>query len=107
MGWEELNTIADRVYTLIRAFWVREFGEKWSNEMDYPPARWFEEPLGKGALKGAKLDRAKYEVMLKMYYKKRGWDERGVPTKTTLERLGLRDVAKQLKKHVKTLEIAA
>ena len=101
MGWEELNTIADRVYTLIRAFWVREFGEKWSNEMDCPPARWFEEPLGKGALKGAKLDRAKYEVMLKMYYKKRGWDERGVPTKTTLERLGLRDVAKQLKKHVK------
>jgi len=101
MGWEELNTIADRVYTLIRAFWVREFGEKWSTEMDCPPARWFEEPLGKGALKGAKLDRTKYEVMLKMYYKKRGWDERGVPTKTTLERLGLRDVAEQLKKHVK------
>gem|GEM_PF-3923855 len=32
---EELNTIADRVYTLIRAFWVRELGEKWSYEMDY------------------------------------------------------------------------
>ena len=36
-----------------------------------PPARCFEEPLDKGALRGTKLDRAKYEVMLKMYYRKR------------------------------------
>jgi aldehyde:ferredoxin oxidoreductase len=49
-------------------------------------------------MKGAKLDRAKYEVMLRMYYRKRGWDERGIPTKTTLKRLGLEDVAKKLKK---------
>jgi aldehyde:ferredoxin oxidoreductase len=101
IGWDELHTIADRVYTLMRAFWVREFGEKWSAEMDYPPARWFDEPLNKGALKGAKLDKTKYEVMLKTYYKKRGWNERGIPTKTTLEKLGLKDVAKQLKKHAK------
>lgn len=101
LNWNELNQIADRVYTLIRAFWVREYGKKWSREMDCPPARWFEQPLKKGALRGAKLDRAKYEVMLNMYYKKRGWDERGIPTKTTLERQGLREVAKQLKKYVK------
>ncbi|MEM2690566.1 MAG: aldehyde ferredoxin oxidoreductase C-terminal domain-containing protein, partial [Candidatus Bathyarchaeia archaeon] len=104
MGWDELYTIADRVYTLMRAFWVREYGEKWNPEMDFPPARWFNEPLNKGPLKGAKLDRTKYEVMLKMYYKKRGWDERGIPTKTTLEKLGLKDAAKQLSKHVKLWE---
>ncbi len=104
IGWDELNLIADRVYTLIRAFWVREYGKNWSREMDFPPARWFEEPLTKGNLKGAKLDRAKYEVMLNMYFRKRGWDERGVPTKTTLEKLGLKDVAKQLKKSVKLWE---
>ncbi len=104
ISWDELNRIADRVYTLIRAFWVREYGKNWSKEMDYPPARWFEQPLAKGALKGAKLDKAKYEVMLNMYYKKRGWDERGIPTKTTLEKLGLKDVANQLKKHVKLWE---
>ena len=104
ISWDELNIIADRVYTLIRAFWVREYGKNWSREMDFPPARWFEEPLTKGNLKGAKLDKAKYEVMLNMYYRKRGWDERGIPTKTTLERLGLKDVAKQLKKHVKLWE---
>ncbi|MEM2104717.1 MAG: aldehyde ferredoxin oxidoreductase C-terminal domain-containing protein, partial [Candidatus Bathyarchaeia archaeon] len=104
VNWEKLNLIADRVYTLIRAFWVREFMEKWSSQMDYPPARWFNEPLEKGAFKGVKLDRAKYEVMLKLYYRKRGWDERGIPTKTTLERLGLNNVAKQLRKYVKLYE---
>ncbi|MEM0007402.1 MAG: aldehyde ferredoxin oxidoreductase family protein [Candidatus Bathyarchaeia archaeon] len=104
ISWDELNLIADRVYNLIRAFWIREYGRNWSREMDFPPARWFEEPLTKGNLKGAKLDRAKYEVMLNMYYRKRGWDERGIPTKTTLEKLGLKDVAKQLKKRVKLWE---
>jgi aldehyde:ferredoxin oxidoreductase len=104
MGWDELNLIADRVYTLIRAFWVREYGKNWSREMDFPPARWFEEPLTEGNLKGAKLDKTKYEVMLNIYYRKRGWDERGIPTKTTLEKLGLKDVAKQLKKRVKLWE---
>jgi len=103
-GWDELNLIADRVYTLIRAFWVREYGKNWSREMDFPPARWFEEPLTEGNLKGAKLDKTKYEVMLNIYYRKRGWDERGIPTKTTLEKLGLKDVAKQLKKRVKLWE---
>jgi len=102
--WDNLNLIADRVFNLIRAFWIREFGKKWSREMDVLPARWFEEPLTKGSLKGAKLDRTKYDVMLQRYYRKREWDERGIPTKTTLNKLGLEDVAKQLKKRVKLYE---
>jgi aldehyde:ferredoxin oxidoreductase len=104
MTWENLNLIADRTFNLIRAFWIREYGKNWSKEMDVPPARWFKEPLTKGPFKGAKLDRTKYDVMLQKYYKKRGWDERGIPTKSTLKRLGLDDVAKQLKKHVKLYE---
>ena len=102
--WDELNVIADRIFTLIRAFWVREYGKNWSREMDMPPARWFEEPLTKGPLKGAKLDRVKYDVLLNRYYRKRGWDERGIPTKRTLKKLGLEDVAKKLKKRVKIYE---
>ncbi|MCL6577857.1 MAG: aldehyde ferredoxin oxidoreductase family protein [Candidatus Bathyarchaeota archaeon] len=104
MNWDNLNLIADRIFNLTRAFWIREYGKSWSKEMDVPPARWFEEPLTKGALKGAKLERAKYDVMLQRYYKKRGWDERGIPTKTTLDKLGLKDVAKQLGKRVKLYE---
>jgi aldehyde:ferredoxin oxidoreductase len=104
MTWENLNLIGDRIFNLIRAFWIREYGKSWGKEMDVPPARWFEDPLTKGPLKGAKLDRAKYEVMLQRYYHKRGWDERGIPTKTTLRKLGLEDAAKQLNKKVRLFE---
>ncbi len=101
MQWEDLNVIGDRVFNLTRAFWVREFGKKWSAEMDIPPVRWFEEPLSKGPLKGTKLDRAKYDSMLQTYYRKRGWDGRGIPMKSTLSKLGLKDVAHELGKCVK------
>jgi aldehyde:ferredoxin oxidoreductase len=101
MKWEDLYLIADRIFNLTRAFWIREYGKNWTSEMDVPPARWFDEPITQGALKGAKLDRAKYGEMLQMYYGKRGWDERGVPRKSTLKKLGLEDVAGQLKKSVK------
>jgi len=97
---EDMYTVADRTYALIRAFWVREFGKQWNNSMDMVPARWFTEPLTKGQFKGAKLDKTKYEAMLQMYYKKRGWDQRGIPTKKTLTKLGLAEVAKELSKHV-------
>jgi aldehyde:ferredoxin oxidoreductase len=101
MNWDALNIIGDRVFNLTRAFWVREFGDKWGQEMDVPPARWFDEPTTEGPLKGSKLDRAKYEVMLQRYYEKRGWDRRGIPSRTTLKQLGLEDAARQLEKRVK------
>ena len=99
-SWNDLNIIADRVFNLTRAFWVREYGKKWSAEMDVPPPRWFEEPLTAGSLKGARLDRSKYDEMLQLYYKKRGWDDRGIPKKSTLASLGLGDVVKELGSHV-------
>jgi aldehyde:ferredoxin oxidoreductase len=100
MSFEDIFRIADRAFNLIRAFWVREFGEQWSSSMDVVPERWFNEPLTKGPLKGTKLDKTKYEYMQQLYYQKRGWDHRGIPTKTTLGKLGLTDVATELSKHV-------
>jgi aldehyde:ferredoxin oxidoreductase len=97
----QLNEISDRILTLIRAFWVREYGDKWSRELDVPPMRWFKEPLTQGALRGSILDLEKYNVMLSSYYDKRGWDKRGIPKQSTLERLGLGEEAKQLKAYVK------
>jgi aldehyde:ferredoxin oxidoreductase len=102
--WDDLNLIADRVLNLIRAFWIREYGKGWSKEMDVPPARWFEEPITKGALRGAKLDRAKYDDMLQRYYRRRGWDERGIPTKATLRKLGLDDAIEKLENRVRLSE---
>jgi len=97
---ELLYNVADRIYALIRAFWVREFGQAWSRLMDYPPKRWFKEPLTKGPYKGFTLDATKFDALLNIYYEKRGWDSRGIPRLTTLERLGLKDVAQQLSKFV-------
>jgi aldehyde:ferredoxin oxidoreductase len=97
---EQLNQISDRILTLIRAFWVREYREKWTRDMDIPPMRWFKEPLTEGTMKGSVLDYAKYNNMLSTYYEKRGWDERGIPKKNTLEQLGLVDEANQLNSYV-------
>ena len=100
LSWATLYQIAERSNHLIRAFWVREFGKNWTKEMDVPPLRWFVEPLTKGPLKGHRLDKAKYYAMLNKYYLKRGWDERGIPKKSTLKKFGLSDVANQLNKQV-------
>ena len=95
---EEISVLGDRIYTLIRSYWIRE-NRSWSREMDYPPSRWFEEPLNQGDLKGYTLDRARYDEMLSRYYEIRGWDEIGIPQKETLEGLGLGDIVSVLGKN--------
>ncbi len=101
---DKLNQVSDRILTLIRTFWIREYGNKWSRDLDIPPMRWFKEPLTDGNLKGAKLDLDKYQAMLNTYYAKRGWDENGIPKKSTLKKLGLQDEALQLEKYAKMEE---
>jgi aldehyde:ferredoxin oxidoreductase len=38
--------------------------------------------------------------MLRKYYERRGWDERGVPRESTLRRLKLEYTMRELSKHV-------
>ena len=92
---DQLLTIGDRIYALVRCFWKREypdFGRSW----DIAPERWFTEPLTKGPQKGVKVDREGYTRMQDWYYEMRGWDNNGIPTRKTLEKLGLADVANAL-----------
>jgi aldehyde:ferredoxin oxidoreductase len=98
---DDMWALGDRVYALIRAFWVREFEGKWDRKRDYPPERWFKEPLTQGPLTGKKLDKAKYDTLLGYYYEKRGWDDRGIPTMATMKNLGLEKEAEGLSKVVK------
>ena len=97
----DLFVIADRIFALMRAFWAREFQNRWNATMDSPPARWFKKPLTKGPFKGVALDREKYDAMLRIYYEKRGWDNRGIPRKRTLVKLGLEDISHELSRYVK------
>jgi len=95
--------MADRIYDLIRCFWAREHGG-WSREMDYPPERWFKEPLTRGPLAGSKLSKEAYDKLLSWYYEARGWDSRGLPRKSTLRERGLGYVAEQLEAQGMKLE---
>ena len=88
--------VAERIYNLIRSLWIREYGPAWNRSMDYPPLRWFEEPLTKGPFKGCKLSFKAYQQMLDWYYDSRGWNSQGIPKRSTLNRLGLSNVAEQL-----------
>ncbi|MGQ4915938.1 MAG: aldehyde ferredoxin oxidoreductase family protein [Candidatus Asgardarchaeia archaeon] len=97
---DDFYKVADRIYNVIRAFWVREYGNKWGRHMDMPPVRWFKEPLTVGPFKGKHLDEEKYQQLLTWYYERRGWDERGIPKRETLVNLGLSDVADELSKYV-------
>jgi aldehyde:ferredoxin oxidoreductase len=94
---EQLNTISDRILNLIRAFWVREYGANWSRQLDMPPSRWFNEPLKEGKLAGSHLNIEEYNNLLSNYYQKRGWNQNGVPEKSTMARLGIEKEAEELK----------
>jgi len=100
MPFKALIYSADKTLNLIRAFWIREYGNNWTREMEIPPMKWFKNPLTTGPLKGAMLDLVKFDGMLKKYYAKRGWDERGIPKRSTLQKLSLPEVAKQLENYV-------
>ncbi|MGQ9585134.1 MAG: aldehyde ferredoxin oxidoreductase family protein [Anaerolineae bacterium] len=89
---EELLHISERIWNLTRLYWVREvegFGREW----DAPPARFTEFPAESGATKGQRTTREEAQKLLDMYYEKRGWDSRGIPTRQKLEALGLTEFA--------------
>lgn len=92
---DNISLIAERIYTLIRLFWIREYGY-WDKTFDYPPMRWFKEPLTKGQYKGRHLDINNYDTMLVNYYEMRGWDNRGFPRLNTLKKLGLEEEGRSI-----------
>ena len=92
LNWElkDFDQIADRIYALIRAFWVRETPD-WGREYDCVPRIWFN-PKNvdkEGPIAGKVLEYYKYNQLLDHYYDIRGWDKRGIPKKQTMKELGL------------------
>ncbi|MDJ0782094.1 MAG: aldehyde ferredoxin oxidoreductase family protein [Desulfosarcinaceae bacterium] len=90
--WEELLAVSERIWTLTRAISLKEvpgFGRAW----DFPPERFSTEPITSGPNKGRLLSREKLERLLDWYYRARGWDAEGRPTRETYARMGLADEA--------------
>jgi len=82
---ESLNDIGERIWNLQRAILVRE-GR--TSEDDTLYSSYFQE----GGMNREDFERAKEN-----YYRMRGWDDKtGIPTRETLVRLGLNDIAEEL-----------
>jgi len=87
---DDMWRVADRIYAMIKLFWLREFPDT-NRRLDYPPDVWFD-PANvdtEGPIAGRHLEYDKYDQLLQHYYDIRGYDRRGLPTKATLGRLDL------------------
>ena len=92
-GWgltqQEMTEIGERALALARLFNEREgFGA----EDDRLPEQAMR-PHVSGPLSKVRLDPEDLATQVRAYYAQRGWDERGHPTRETLERLGISEYA--------------
>jgi aldehyde:ferredoxin oxidoreductase len=94
--------VSDRIYGLMKLFWLREFPD-WNRTMDYPPPVCFDPSNAdtEGPIAGKVLDEKKYDALLQLYYDMRKWDRRGIPTRKTADELGLSQEAAVAEKFAK------
>ncbi len=86
--WEDLEAVGNRIWNLTRMYWIREnegFGRQW----DLPSQRFYEEPPKTGATAGQITSYEDVQRLLDMYYEQRGWDNNGIPTPATLDKLNI------------------
>lgn len=89
-GWklsaEDMKVIGERIWNLTRLFNVRE---GLTRKDDALPYRIANDPLKGGKAEGHIVKLEDFNKMLDEYYKKRGWDKEGRPTKEKLKELSL------------------
>lgn len=96
-SWDHLLRISERIWNLTRAYWFRElpgFGRGW----DWPPKRWYAEPIPDGPARGQFISEDKLNYLLDDYYALRGWNKEGLPSVDKLKELELDFVVEDLKK---------
>ncbi|MCK9330640.1 MAG: aldehyde ferredoxin oxidoreductase C-terminal domain-containing protein, partial [Candidatus Cloacimonetes bacterium] len=80
---EDILMAGDRIWNLERMF---NYASGLTQADDILPKRLLNDPISEGPAKGHVHELNK---LLPEYYKLRGWDENGYPTKETLQKLGL------------------
>jgi aldehyde:ferredoxin oxidoreductase len=83
---DELYRIGERIWNLTRLFNLRAGMTREDEDL---PRRLKDEPLPDGPAAGHRFSETDIQRLLADYYTARGWDENGVPTQETLERLGV------------------
>ena len=92
---EEMSAAGERINTLARLINIRE---GLSRKDDTLPWKVMNQPIPDDSpVKGALVTQAELDLLLDDYYEARGWTAEGVPTKVTLEKLGLADLSKVVK----------
>jgi len=98
----ELDLAAERIATMHRAAIVKQMNTiDMRNEHDLVPEWVYEADPDKQAFTEGtvKLDREDMQLAFTMLYREYGWDEKtGAPTRATLERLNMKDVADELER---------
>ncbi len=96
LGIEDMRRTAQRVFTLERAYIVRE---GITPADDVLQGKWVKDAVKGGPYDGRTIDPDQWQGMLAQYYRARGWNaETGIPARATLEMLGLDDVAGDLRR---------
>ncbi len=83
---DRLMKTGERIHNLARLYNLRN-GR--TGKDDTLPERFFKEKMTAGLLEGKVMTKEFFGDLLQKYYKRRGWDEEGVPTKARLMQLGL------------------
>jgi len=100
-GWDmdlkELLIISERIWNMNRAHLLLRNGGP-GRRHERVPARHFDEEVPNGPAKGKKIPLEMAESMLDDYYRARGWDLEGNPSRALLEDLDLGYVADELEK---------
>jgi aldehyde:ferredoxin oxidoreductase len=94
---DSLMLLGRKVHNVEKAFNTLHAG--FGVKEDYPPARFFEEPVKTGPHRGSRFSHDKWQTMLTEYYRLHGWDpETGLQTERLLRKLDLLFVLEKLKK---------
>jgi aldehyde:ferredoxin oxidoreductase len=86
---EEIVTSGERIWNLIRLFNV---GAGFRAKDDCLPPRIMQAPLGNGPHAGSVFEEEDFVKARSLYYRLRGWDEEGVPSREKLAELGLEGI---------------
>ncbi len=86
---EQLGIAAERISTLAKLINIRE---GFSRKDDTLPWKVMNQPITEeGPAKGSVVTQEELDLLLDDYYQARGWNADGIPTKDTLQKLGLQD----------------
>jgi aldehyde:ferredoxin oxidoreductase len=97
-GWRSVN--GPRIITLQKALLLMGGPDvTWEPVKDDVNPPRFYEPLPSGPYKGKITDKDRVEIRTQAYFHTLGWDERGVPKKETLVKLGLAELETAMAKY--------